>query len=97
MSITTDTRWESFEKLDTKTMRKLIINELHENSNEGLTAREVAIRLYNKGFLMSSERQATAPRLTELMDEGKVVVIGKRMDGISKRNVAVYSLKEENT
>lgn len=93
MSITTDTRFESLEKLDRSGLYNLILSTLHDNKENGLTAREVAIILYNQGLLRSNERQATAPRLTELVDDGRVVIIGKRFDEISLRNVAVYTIK----
>lgn len=93
MSITTDTRFESLEKLDRNGLYSLILSTLHDNKENGLTAREVAVILYNQGLLRSNERQATAPRLTELVDDGRVVIIGKRFDEISLRNVAVYTIK----
>jgi len=93
LSITTDTRFESLEKLDRNGLYSLILSTLHDNKENGLTAREVAVILYNQGLLRSNERQATAPRLTELVDDGRVVIIGKRFDEISLRNVAVYTIK----
>ena len=93
MSITTDTRFKSLEKLDRSGLYNLILSTLHDNKENGLTAREVAVILYNQGLLRSNERQATAPRLTELVDDGRVVIIGKRFDEISLRNVAVYTIK----
>lgn len=93
MSIITDTRFESLEKLDRSGLYNLILSTLHDNKENGLTAREVAVILYNQGLLRSNERQATAPRLTELVDDGRVVIIGKRFDEISLRNVAVYTIK----
>ena len=93
MSITTDTRFESLDKLDRNGLYKLILSTLHDNKENGLTAREVAVILYNQGLLRSNERQATAPRLTELVDDGRVVIIGKRFDEINLRNVAVYTIK----
>lgn len=93
MSITTDTRFESLEKLDRNGLYNLILSTLHDNKENGLTAREVAVILYNQGLLRSNERQATAPRLTELVDDGRVIIIGKRFDEISLRNVTVYTIK----
>ena len=93
MSITTDTRFESLEKLDRSGLYNLILSTLHDNKENGLTTREVAVILYNQGLLRSNERQATAPRLTELVDDGRVVIIGKRFNEISLRNVAVYTIK----
>ena len=95
MSITTDTRFESLEKLDRNGLYNLILSTLNDNKENGLTAREVAVILYNQGLLRSNERQATAPRLTELVDDGRVVIIGKRFDEISLRNVAVYTINQE--
>ena len=97
MSITTDNRWESFEKIDKKRLQDLIISALIDNAKDGLTAREISVILYNKGYIRSNERQATQPRLTELVDEGRVVVIGKRLDSITLKNVAVYSVVDINT
>lgn len=92
MSITTDNRFESFEKIDRKRLYDLIIYTLRCNSKNGLTAREIAIILYNQGYIRSNDRQATHPRLTELVDKGIVEVVGKKIDEISLRNVAVYSI-----
>lgn len=92
MSITTQTRWDSYEKLNKKRLYELILQTLRDVPN-GLTAREVAIILYNQGHLISNERQATAPRMTELVDKGEIVVIGKREDVVTGKNVAIYSLK----
>lgn len=58
-----------------------------------MTAREIAIKLYNQGFLLSNERQATAPRLTEMVDKGLIVVVGKKKDTVTQKQVAVYAIK----
>lgn len=92
MSITTDNRWDSFEKVDRKRMYDLIVSTLLHDGKNGLTAREIAVILYNQGFLISNDRQATQPRLTELVDKNIVKVIGKKLDNITQRNVAVYTL-----
>lgn len=92
MSITSDTRFDSMKKIDTTRMYGMIIAALKTASNEGLTARECSTVLYNQGKIYDSGRQATAPRLTELEDKGVVQIIGKRLDNITNRNVAVYAL-----
>lgn len=93
MSITTDTRFESYQKLNKECLKNEIVSVLKDFKESGLTAREVAIILYNNGIINNKERQATAPRLTELSDDGIVVVVGKKMDEVTYKNVAVYSLK----
>ena len=49
-----------------------------------MTAREIA---YVMGF---SDLNAVKPRLTELVHEGMVEVVGKRIDVITGRKVSVY-------
>lgn len=92
MSITSDTRFDSMKKIDKTRMYGMIIAALKSASGEGLTARECSTVLYNQGKIYDSGRQATAPRLTELEDKGIVQIIGKRLDNITNRNVAVYAL-----
>ena len=84
--ITKETRAESLKKLD-KNLRYTQIIECLKNENNGLTAREIA----NK--LGSNERNYAAPRCTELVQKGKLEVVGKRYDTFTKTNVAVYKIK----
>lgn len=95
MSITTETRRESYEKLDRQRLYDLIVSVLIKNGENGLTAREIAVILYNQGFVINNDRQAVQPRLTELVDRNVVQVTGKRFDNITQRNVAVYTLVKE--
>lgn len=84
--ITNETRAESLIETD-KTIRYAQIRETLKNEPKGLTAREIATKL---GYI---ERNATAPRCTELVQKGELEVISKRYDAITNRNVAVYILK----
>ena len=92
MSLTTDTRWDSFEKLDRNRLHSMVLSVLSENKDKGLTAREVSIILHNRGLVMNATRQMTAPRITELVNKGEVKVIGKKFDDLTQRKVAVYSI-----
>ena len=87
--ITKETQKESLLKLDKKTRYKLILECLKDYQN-GLTAREIAEKL---GF---TERNSTAPRLTELVEMGKVEVVGKKLDKLTNTSVSVYRLKQDN-
>lgn len=55
-----------------------------------MTAKEIAVELFNLKLIPSTERNFVSPRLTELVDKGKVEVIGKRVCQYSKRKVAVF-------
>lgn len=92
MSITTDTRFESMKRINKNKMYSLIISALKTCPETGLTARECALLLYNQGKILDHNRQATAPRLTELEDKGVVELIGKRFDDLTGRMVGVYAL-----
>lgn len=96
MSITNDTRWESFKKIQGNTLVNKITNVLIEAKKQGIdgmTAKEIAEVLKSQNIIRLAERQSTAPRLTELVNEGIVEVIGKRYDEITDHNVAVYRIK----
>ena len=70
--ITKETRVESLNATD-KTKRYVEIREELKKHPNGLTARELA---NNLGY---TERNATAPRCTELVSLGELEVIGKNM------------------
>jgi len=90
MSITSDTKKESFENLDKETAYKHILTELSMGAE--LTAREIAVVLHKKKLIPYPVRQAVAPRLTELERAGIVEVTGKAYDVETKRMVAIYKL-----
>lgn len=92
MSISTDTRFESMRRINKNKMYSLIISALKSANEDGLTARECALQLYNEGKILDHNRQMTAPRLTELVDKGVVELIGKRFDDLTGRMVGVYAL-----
>ena len=89
--ITEETRKESYEKIRPKQQIRYdqIIYILRENP-KGMTAKEIAVELFNLKLIPSTERNFVSPRLTELVDKGKVEVIGKRVCQYSKRKVAVF-------
>ena len=88
---TLETRTESHEKVD-KRLRYSQIIECFLESRTGLTAKEVAVLMAQKGQIPTSERNFTAPRITELMEEGKVEPIGKTTCAYTGRTVTVYKL-----
>lgn len=91
MSLTSETRKESYLNLDSETSTKHILEVL--KCGKALTAREVSVILYEKKLIPYPVRQATAPRLTELEAAGVIEAVGKVYDEESKRNVAAYRIK----
>ena len=58
-----------------------------------MTAKECAVVMMRKGYIPSSERNFTAPRLTEMSKKGIVEPIGKKKCEFTGKTVAVYSLR----
>ena len=88
MSVSEETRLESYLTMDKKARRKEVLEILESGP---ATAREIA---YALGF---KERNASAPRLVELRKAGKVEVTGKKKCSVTGKTVSVYSkVKEDN-
>lgn len=58
-----------------------------------MTAKEIAIEMWRKGWIPNSERNFTAPRLTELSKQGVVEPVGKKRCQHTGRTVAVYRVR----
>ena len=96
MSITQETRRESYEavKPTTQQRRVIILDILGDQS---MTATEIAEMLYVRGVTPFYERNFAAPRLTELKAEGKVKTVGKRLCGKTGRKIAVWKRVDEDS
>lgn len=86
---TLDTRRESNENVDRKKRYKQILECL---GNDKMTAKEVAVEMFERGYIPSTERNFTAPRLTELCQNGQVEVVGKKKCQYTGKTVAVYEV-----
>lgn len=86
--ITETTRQLSFEDIQDKKRKRYeqILNRLDKPK----TAKELAVELFELGFIPSTERNYTAPRLTELEKMGLVKVIDKKKCEYTGKKVAVY-------
>lgn len=92
--ITQQTRQLSFE--DIKQKRKIRYEQILDRLLTGTkTAKEIAVELYELGIIPSTERNYTAPRLTELEKMGFVEVIDKKKCDYTGKTVAVYQITPE--
>ena len=87
--ITYETRHDSHEKVN-KEKRYMQIKEIL--GSKEMTAREVAIELFKRGYTTTTDRNSAAPRLTELVDKCEVEIAGKKFDEQTGRNVATYKI-----
>ena len=91
---TLETRADSHDAVDKKKRYRQIV-EILTGKKDGLTAKEIACAMMMKGYIPTSERNFTAPRLTELSKKGVVEPIGKKVCMYTGKKVAVYALREE--
>ena len=92
--ITHETRQLSFEDIKEKKQKRY--EQILDRLDRPKTAKEIAVELYELGLIPSTERNYTAPRLTELTAFGKVKVIDKIKCNWTGKQVALYQ-KIENT
>ena len=88
---TFETRHEANESVDKEKRYKQIIEVL--TGGKQMTAKEIAVEMYNKGYIPTSERNFTAPRLTEMSYKGIVEPIGKTRCEYTGKKVSVYKLR----
>jgi len=92
MSITAQTRRESYYAvLQSLNGRQKNVLEILRDYGD-CTAQEVAAILYLRKLAHTDERNAAAPRLTELADMGFVQAVDKKVCGKTGRRVTVWSV-----
>ena len=90
--ITFETRQLSFEDIQTK--KQIRYEQILDRLDKPKTAKEIAVELYELGLIPSTERNYTAPRLTELKKMGKVVATDKKICKWTGKKVAIYRKAE---
>ena len=93
---TLETRSEANESVNREKRYAQII-EILIDFPDGLTAKEIACKMFEKKQIPLSERNFTAPRLTELSQKGLVEPIGKKKCQYTGKTVAVYALRENQS
>ena len=89
---TFNTRGEAHEQVDKVKRYSQILECFKEHPR--MTAKECAVRMCEKGYIPTSERNFTAPRLTEMSQRGIVEPLGKTKCQYTGKTVAVYGLCE---
>lgn len=94
MSITIKNRREAYNEIKPKrkTRKEMILKILTDGNHSGMTAEDIAQQLLQNGAITYIDSNFVRPRLTELKDDGKVEVVGKRRSSITARNVSVWKV-----
>lgn len=87
MNETQTTRRESLEKINRKKKQEQVLKCLGDKE---MTAREVALEMYRRGYATTKERNEAAPRLTELFQLRKICIVAKKKDTLTNSSVVVY-------
>lgn len=90
--VTHSTRGEAHEMVD-KQKRYRQILEVFAVRPE-LTAKEVAVWLWKRGDVPTPDRNYSAPRITELCQEGVLEPVGKKKCQYTGRTVAVFAVRK---
>ena len=91
MIVTYDNRAESNESVPRQLRCSQILEVLGDRE---MTAREIALDMWTRGMIPTSERNFTAPRLTEMSNDGRVEPCGYKMDEWTHKNVTLYRRRE---
>ena len=91
--VTFTTRSFANESVDREKRYKQIIDILKDNSKP-MTAKEISVEMYKRGFTPTSERNFSSPRITELLRNGTLDVVGKKRCKFTGKTVTVYKLRE---
>ena len=86
-----ETRGESHGSVDKQRRYSQITECLLERPEQ--TAKEIAVMMHEKGYIPTTERNFTAPRLTEMSQNGVVEPIGKTKCKYTGKSVSVYALR----
>lgn len=82
------------ETVDRQTRYRQIIECLEDRGPS--TAKEIAVWMCLAGQATTSDRNLSAPRLTELCETGMVEPVGKTKCRYTGKTVTVYGLRENN-
>ena len=94
-TVTMQTRQMSFEDIQLK--KKIRYEQILSRLDKPKTAKEIAVELFELGLIPSTDRNYTAPRLTELEKKYKLVrVVDKKKCQYSGKTVAVYERIKAN-
>ena len=90
---TLECRAEAEESID-KALRQKQVVEILEQGGE-MSAKEIAVEMMNRGYVPTSERNWSSPRITELCHKGIIEPVGRKKCQYSGKSVTVFAIREE--
>ena len=62
------------------------------NDKGPLTAKEIAVEMYERGYIPTTERNFSSPRITELIKQDILMIDGKKPCQYTRKTVNIYKL-----
>lgn len=90
--ISLENRQEANEKVDKQTREIQVLTILNEN--EELTAKQIARYMAYRGYTKTIDYNNARPRLTALLENREVSIVGKAFDRETNCKEAVYKITE---
>lgn len=69
------------------------IIEILNDFDKPMTAKEIAIEMKNRGYSKTDERNVSAPRITEMMQNGWLECVGKKKCQYTNNLVGVFIVR----
>lgn len=90
---TLECRADANEEVDKALRRRQVKSILREGGE--MSAKEVAVEMFKRGYVGSDDRNFASPRLNEMCKNGDVEQLGKKICQYSGRPVTVFAIREE--
>ena len=85
---TLETRAEAEQAVDKRKRYEQILEVMSEY--QPLTAKEIAVRMYIRKYIPDKDRNHVSPRLTEMMYDGRVEPVGKKVCEYTHKKVTCW-------
>lgn len=92
--VTFSTRRESYENVNFSKKESQVL-EIMKDFNRPVSAREIALEMYKRGYSLTPDRNSAAPRITALLEKGVVDCIGKEKCKYTHVNVGMFVIREK--
>ena len=89
-----ETRAEAKETVDVSKRYRQIV-EILEDFKRPMSAKEIAIEMYKRGYIPTPERNFSHPRINELLEKGVLDKYGKGTCKYTHKKVTFYTLWEK--
>ena len=90
---TFETRREAYENINFQ-KKELQVLEIMKDFNRPMSAREIALEMYKRGYSLTPDRNSAAPRITSLLKKGAVDCIGKDKCKYTRASVGMFVIRE---